>query len=217
MSIPANVVRVAFRGHLAKGEIFETSVWAMPSVEGNTTPATDADALALLTQISDHVDANGFTATWAPKWSASTGLDSMALYSYPNGGPTAAAVATIDHVIAGTGGVALPNQLCLCITTQTGSAGRSKRGRMYWPLTSASLDSAGQLTSAILNSAVSGTATMLSGWATGFNYFPCVVSQTHGYANSIISLKGDSRLDIQRRRAAAELEEVTSTAAVTGI
>lgn len=213
--IPANVCRVSFRGHLAGNEIFDTSVWIYPETQGGSVPADDAAALALLTNVKAAFDASTLKTRLPSIWSTATGLETLAIYCYPNGGPTADASAEVADAVTGTGTSYLPDQLCLVTTLTTGKTGRSKRGRMYWPLTSTALGADGQVASSTVNNLGGGVADFIGRLAGSAGYFGAVVSQAHGYVNSITGVAADSRPDIQRRRANRQAETYKGTYAVT--
>lgn len=202
MAIPVDVMRLAWTGKLTGGDIWNISFWFRPSVAGAHVPSTNADAATALAQLTSGTAFT--TARGAIMGCMRSGelLTGYTLYCYPNGGPTATAIAASTVNVGGLGsGNPLPVQIARAVTTLTGQAGRSFRGRFYIPATGL------QITAGDLQFTDNG-ATLLSGVAgwlvdqrTSNSWNACVVSTVRSTSTPITQLRTDSRPDVQRRRA----------------
>lgn len=111
-------------------------------------------------------------------------------------------------VVAGTQTVAHPFYTAICTTTRTATAGRSGRGRIYFPYTGVSVDAGtGQVTSTVVDNLVDLAKTWLEGRFTDSTELPgdpsstpVVVSSTHGLSSTVTSISIDSRPDTQHGR-----------------
>lgn len=212
MPVPANTLRFSFVGKIGVSDIWNCSVWLRP-VGSATAPTTGAATDALLTSLKG---VSGWTTLRSAILTCIRSIDSLdheTLYSYATTGNQATAVAQQSDVAAGTGATQVnPPQVCQVMTLQTGVAGRSQRGRIYWPATALGLSSTdGQFSGTISNvrtgfaAWVLGTAGLAAGWA------PYVVSQTHTSSLPVVSIRVDTKPDIQRRR----VNKVTPTTSAT--
>lgn len=205
MPRPANVTRAILNGHMQGGEEFHWGVWL------NNVPADEADAQLWAQVVVGEFTSSALSAL-AGFLMPDSGYDSATVYGYPTPGLPAAVVGTY----AVTGGVGtstnpeLPEQCCFVVTTRTGFPGRSRRGRMYIPVNSATLTDH-QLTSVVAGSALSAVSDFLEGLNQSgtIDTRAVVMSETLGNTSFITEVTADSRLDIQRRR--ANREAVLST------
>lgn len=211
MSIPAGVSKVVLVGTLPQGEIFNTGFWTAGNV-----PSTQAAANSLCSAYASLVTTH-LVAAFGGYMSTLASFDRVNLYGYTAGGPTAGIQGTAA-ISGGAGTMStsyLPLQSAWVATLRTPYPGRSRRGRMYFPITNHALTNwqftqaeTTALTTAVRNflNAVNGTAS--SG-------FVSVVSQVGAGSSSGVTLvTGDSRLDIQRRRANREVELFQSSVAI---
>lgn len=204
---PANTMRLVVRGHSVGSEIWQCALWFKPVVTGDTVPHNNTEATNTLGAINSLAQfstwLNGIASALLP---TTAGVDSLALYSYPSGGNTAAAQAVLPRAIAGSaGGASLPLQTCLVASLRTDQSGRRYRGRIYLPLQASNLAS-GQLG----NTAVDAQANNLAGFLSatklatilpsGNGIYGCVASSAQNAATSITAVIVDSRPDTQRRR-----------------
>lgn len=191
MAIPAGVTRVTISGHIVGGEHWATSFWV-------NTPAAPLAGDAGAEAIAGSATATLFRSKLLQLMAVGDGVDDLDVYTYTGG------TAASDHGHAsfpGNGGGTDPNpkQTSFVITLRTGSPGRSKRGRMYLPYTGGSVDAAGHMDSALVDSTVDALA----------NWFDVlrdagspavVVSQTTTSRALVTGLDADYLPDTQRRR-----------------
>ena len=200
MPIPAEVVKVVLADHAGAAEIFETGFWYTGDV-----PVTESDANNLAAEVASQLE--GPTLTVLKSLIASdTGYDEVRVYSYVTGGSRADYIGTAPITGGGgTGGDASPLQQCMCVTLETGFAGRTARGRMFLPANGTTLD-AGHIFDTVTTTAVVGAIadffSGLNGIGTGNHV--AVVSPTASVARSVVAVSTDQRPDIQRRRANRE-------------
>lgn len=210
MPIPSDVIRYAMSGPMPNGEEFVTSLWTQGQ---SVASQNDANLVAstMATTLDDHA------ATFTSIFAAGTQFSKVTAYCYPDGGPTAKYIGegTPTANFAGSGHANMPLQAAIVVTLLTGLAGRSFRGRLYLPCTMQDLDTNHQMEEAV-------AATLASNWASilhdvDFNNagHPVVVSTKLGTATGISSVRVDTRLDVQRRRANKQAPEHTSTQPVT--
>lgn len=195
MGIPAGFARIVWSGTLASGETFETGFY----VADHSGQQSDADTLAFTEAANVATDLGTW---WGAHEATSCALKTVTAYCYPDGGPAAKYVgqAAVSGVVGTQSSNILPDQCCVCVTLNTGAAGRRNRGRMYVPLTSAILDSSAQIPQTTTDALAAAMATHLNRFASTVPG-AVVVSQVASNARSIIQLVVDSRVDIQRRRA----------------
>lgn len=194
MPIPSGYSRVVIVGTLNASETFETGFW----VHLAPTSQTDNDDLA-------NSIASTFTLNAYPSLkqliTPADAFTEIRVYSYPSGGPTAAFISSATlGTSPGSGAGALPEQVCMVITTTTGAAGRRNRGRLYLPATGAQLVAAKTFMTATVDAGVGGIAALFTSLAAG-QPVPSVVSQVGSSGRPITEVHGDNRPDIQRRRA----------------
>jgi hypothetical protein len=201
MGIPVGVMRLALRGKISATDVWNTSVWFAPLDGTVTIPNTNGGASVVLGQLTTGTQWAAFKSGLLAMIRANGQLSGETLYCYPTGGPTATAIATQDDIAAGTGTVgALPAQVSRVVTLLTGVAGRSYRGRMYFPATALACGATDlQFTD---NGAT--LLTQLDGWLamqSAVNKWQAVVvSSARSAKTNVQSFKTDSLPDIQRRR-----------------
>lgn len=198
MPIPAGVGRIVLVGTLRGGEIFNTGWWGQGDLF-----STDAGCQTQADSVVASLGTSEFSGLWTNIADTATIINKVMVYGYPEGGPHASVMAESPTHKVGGGPAALPLQCCLVATTLTGSPGRSNRGRIYWPVTGANVGTDNQLSEAITQQVATVTYALLAP-GEGSGPGPIVVSQKHGTFKPITSIRVDSRVDIQRRRAAKE-------------
>jgi len=206
MSIPTGVSRWVLQGHLANGEIFETGWWEEFAPDTETAANSAAEAQWGTFKSSCET---ALVATLP----ATAGYDGLKVYSYPVGGPGASVIGnSTSSGFAGSASTSNADQLAMVITTLTGQAGRSKRGRMYLPATGVA-PANGFMTAATCTAVVNAVANFFRVLVAG-STDPVVVSQKGaGSAQHIVAVRVDQRYDIQRRR--ANREDTGTTTLVT--
>jgi hypothetical protein len=197
MPIPNNTAKAVYSGHLPGGEHFQTGYW----ISGITPPgAPTASAYAEAIGADFKVSCPHVAGLLRP----TAGYDKVTVYFY-TGGPTAAYSGEFPLAMPGTGGASpLPDQTCLVATLRTGFTGRSRRGRMYLPCTSASLaDASGLFDPSVPGDVVADLAhhfVNIRDHMTGIGTVS-VVSQKLGAVFPVSDVDADLRPDVQRRRA----------------
>nr|CRY97302.1 hypothetical protein [uncultured prokaryote] len=200
MAYKAGTIRYSINGTMPQGEIFSTSICT--EVDTLNQDALDAG----LGVLADWLTTTPYLQlkTYMP---ASVIVTELAAYGY-DGGSSAAYQSNGPVNIPGTAGSApLPNQCAVVTSLLTGRPGRSKRGRMYWPLLAAPTSGDGQVSQTgidLISNSVADLAHAWDGSGTGLPQVGVVASLTHGYNTPITDVSVDSRFDIQRRRAASE-------------
>lgn len=193
MPIPSGVTKVVISGSLPSGEIWQTAYWATGYAQSDITDATTATlaASSSFVALMNAVKAANGTTTLI------TALDR---YHY-SGGSAADAHGHAALSYAGSGVSNFhPNQVAGVTTLRTATAGRSSRGRMYWPMTSATIANTGFFAGGQLDAITDALAAHFTSLATG-TFHAVVVSQTRNTTYPIISVDNDEVPDTQRRRA----------------
>lgn len=218
MPYPADTAHVVLGGAMPGGEQWESGFWI--DNPGVTTPAglnglceTVFSSLA-----SDDDDQNALTYWITAFANAQTTLAYCRALYYAAAGTKAtfSGEYTPPAPIAGSSTAHLPNQIACCVTLRTNLAGRSHRGRMYLPATGASPGADGQINLPTATTFATKWAGFFSDWNTsGDNGQIVVVSALLTSATEVTSVSVDTRLDVQRRRAAKEAITGRSTIAVT--
>lgn len=212
MSIPVGTVKVVVNGSLPTPEKFAWSFW-MGSTPITTQAAANTLAADLVTM---------FASTAKPNLLAyianSGSYDSIKVYCYPSGGPTATVIGTASiSTGAGTGtGNPHPLQTALCVSLRTAFAGRRNRGRFYLPLTARSL-TAHQLILADCADVAGAVAAFFNAINANASYGDVsIVSQVgSGLVTKVTSVIVDSRPDVQRRRSNRSVAIASNTQPVT--
>jgi hypothetical protein len=211
MPYPAMTSRIVMQGHLGTSEIFETGVgimdFAPPSSAAASTMA--ADWISNLAVPAKVQLLNLITAD--------SGYDTCRVYSYPTGGTVAAFIG--EALFTGWVGTASginPNQVCMCMTTLTGLAGRKNRGRLYLPCNGNPITAGHVFATTEIAAVVAAMATTFTTWnAGGDEGTVAVISLAGSAANPVTQLSIDNVPDIQRRRANKMSTAIRSTAVVT--
>ena len=197
MAIPNGSTRISFVGTAPGGEIWDTSLWwtGLPIAS-----AADANTFAdAITQMWVPGDYGGISSLWA----SDTHLTEIRLYHYAAGGSSATyiGVSVFPTAIAGVGSTQHPLQVACCVTLQTALAGRSHRGRMYWPANGVAV-TAHQMNEATTEGVSETMATLLGDLSdTLAAGYAIVMSNALSASTQLTAVRADSRLDVQRRRA----------------
>lgn len=205
--IPSGYSRSVFSGHLPGGEIWQTGVWANEAPSDQSATQDQADAFAA--DFALYWDAAGGLGSINP---GSVGADRVTVYSYLDNSGHATHVAESALSKVGSGSPIFPNQVTLCMTLLTSVAGRRARGRNYLPALKVTLDSNGEVASTQLSSLVGAWAGLINALNGELGDQRIgVLSQVGGTFQTATAVRGDSRLDIQRRRANSQTVEFTQT------
>lgn len=199
MPPPAQRTRIVITGQLPGSEIFSFGWWGTGSFASESALASYLSAVvastAFLTPINYLIQNLSDSGTYVRKISA---------YYYATQSNQATFQAEQLHDVRGNGTPTHPNQVAVCCTTLTGLPGRSRRGRFYLPGTHAPVSGAlAQMDQETVDNVAENAANLVeSSYGAGFT--PAVVSGVAGTATVIRTVRVDSRLDIQRRRANRE-------------
>lgn len=204
--IPAGVGRIVISGHMRGGDAFSFGWWG----EGANF-ATNAGCKTICEGVHANLLHQPVADVLNPMCSTATGYDMISVYGYPDGGPTSGAMA--EESISDYGGssnISNPNQLCVVASLLTGQPGRRHRGRMYLPADGQALfgGQMNQASCANIAEAIVGLIAPGAGSGPG----PIVLSQVAGTHLNVTSVRVDSRIDIQRRRAAQETINFSASA-----
>lgn len=205
MPIPANHVNVNLIGTLPGGESFDTGFWM---AGGAPTSAANANAYAaaVLALFNTYANVTGGPTRLI---ASDASYDRVKIYSYVAGGTQSDYVGeAVAPPYAGQGaGNPMPLQASLVVTLRTAFAGRSRRGRMYLPATALSL-TAHQRTQADGDALVGVMADFFDACNADATLAGTVsvVSRTLTDSQPVIRIDVDSRVDVQRRRAAQQTE-----------
>lgn len=200
MARPVDVQRVVVSGSLVGGEAFAWGYWLDSAAGSQTTCQAEADAIRTL--LTD------FDLTWLkPMISSDCSYDKVTVYSYETTDPAATYVAESTFASGvGTGAAgSLPLQLAVCASLRTDRPGRRYRGRLFLPINNATLTD-----HQLSDTQTDNIATSIAAHFTRVNANTTivgavsVVSVVGGFATPVASVIVDSRLDVQRRRAASE-------------
>lgn len=198
------------------GEEWSTGFWM------NDTGVTDgslAEALAnIISGTLSATDSSGAMQILGSNlWSAGVSWLTTRVYAYVTGGTKADFIGqyNLPSPIVGSGVPSLPNQASMVLTTLTGRAGRSYRGRMFLPVNKAALTADGNMQQSDVN-------VVVGGWATGFSDINTsdtgrivLVSSKLDAATAITAVAADTRVDTQRSRAKSQQIDHRQTDAVT--
>lgn len=186
--------------------------WSVGFAFGNvtgTTPLGDVDLLQWATRAAGFLAASTRRGWWQSISTSST-VTAIRAYTYgPTGGAVGAAAVTVTGQ-AGTGTGANPFQSARVYTLQTGTPGRSGRGRVYVPdLVTGTAPTTGK------SSPVSGVETSLASFLSGLRrlddagadiLYPGVHSRALDLVIPITAIRVGDVLDTQRRRRDALVE-----------
>lgn len=131
-------------------------------------------------------------------------LTLISTYYYPTTTANAAAVGSFVTSTSGSSTAALPLQTAVVASLRTPFAGRSNRGRFYWPLLGIPVGITGRLSGANTSALATAVATMLNsiaGAAPASSVLePAVVSAVQDTVTSVTSVDVGDVPDTQRRR-----------------
>ncbi len=207
-------LKFVMSGDIGGAQTWSCGFW----VAGEVTESTlDLAQVVALTK--------GFVSTWGDAvsdyWSTRTHLTDLGVYYYPAG----SVVATRNFVgplsTPSSGGHTtnlLPTYVSLVQTLRTALSGRSFRGRIYVPITSAALGQDGQMAITDITVVASKTRDLLSDvndvdlTGVGVGDHSCVVASfTKGLTTPITAVFSDSLMDVQHRRE----DKIGATANIT--
>lgn len=199
-----DILRIVVGGKMG-ADTWSIGSWRLYSgMTGTPTPAQmNANAAAWLGTFNSLV--------WSPasgglKLINQLGVDLSTCTTYMyRAGQLAAQGTASQTAVAGSAGSSHPGYVACAVTTLTNAAGRSKRGRIFIPVQSGTIDAnslqfSGGISTVVTNLAswmATGTDTTLPGSPTGS---PIVLSRTTSSTAQITSLRADSIPDTQHGR-----------------
>jgi hypothetical protein len=212
--LPAGLCKIVISGTLPGGEVFAHS----QGFDIQTEPVTQTVLNTFTQQASDLWVSTFLTAAVTACYPTVTAWKQVRGYLYGSAGKSVLVANANPINVPGTnGGSPCPNQVAHVLTTLTGVPGRSHRGRVYLPAPGTSLLTAGQVTTANNTTIVNAYAAWLnairnSATAPGFGV---VASSTQGAMFTMTQIAGNTRLDVQRRRANKQAATATAVAVLS--
>jgi hypothetical protein len=201
---------VVVSGTLPGGEAFAWGFWLDQAPVDNTVAQAACDTIAGYFETYLRDTAKGFLE-------ADCAYTAVTLYGYNTAtGPSDTQAASA--IASGTGTAteaSLPLQVGVVVSLHTNRPGRRGRGRMYLPINGVDL-TAHQFVQGDIDTIIGDVDlffTNINNSAT-INGVVSVLSQVDALIYPVVSVSADSRLDIQRRRAASEAALYDSTAAI---
>lgn len=203
-TIPANIARIVWSGTTPNN----TDIW---NVRVHALASTSIDGFFLQEIAETAYDAwcaNFYVGTCAPLFNASTTCEAVTAYALDTSGHASEVqiASTTTNPIHGSGSLALPSEVALCASVETGAPGRSKRGRSFLPgLDCAALDVVGFLQLTFAQDIATAYAAVL-GTINAHAYIDSasaevvVLSEKMGAAYPVTEVKVGQILDVQRRR-----------------
>lgn len=223
MAMPSGDILALRLGGAVPSDSWSIGFWFV--ITGlTTTPSPSAMNSAALGALNgfNNLFWNAATNPWKAEVSSGTTLASSTCYLYRGGTLTASGTGAITAV-PGTGSGANPQYTARCVTLQTNSPGRSRRGRVYLPETATSVNATSGLwlsrSAALANlasffSTSAGTQSAGYFFGTGETADFVVVSTTHTYTTSITGLRMDNKPDTQHGRESKLVATVFDTATI---
>jgi hypothetical protein len=204
VGIPSGVMKNTYSGNLPNGEQWQFGIW----FQGNLPTSNAAAAVASDLEMTNEAG-SGTSSVWNVLKAfvpPSISLTSVRVDSYNSGGPSVAFSGQSTHAaVPGTASTTqlLPNQVALCLSLISNTAGKSGRGRIYLPVSVVSgiysLNN-GLFVSAGLTSLLTALRQKFQDYAAA-GQVAVVVSRLHTIAHPVAVVRADTRPDIQRRRA----------------
>lgn len=155
---------------------------------------------------------------WAGFNASATSVSSATFYQYDINSVLVRESKATTSAVSGTGTAPKPAYTAACVSMLTDAYGRSYRGRMYMPATSATVTTA-TLQYTIAQGHADAVANWLVLWLAGFDSAlpatPGVVSSTRDIITPITAVALDSIPDTQRGRQSTEVATARYTAVVT--
>jgi len=217
MAIPDAMIRVTLTGHLTGGEIFNSSFWVVNNAaEGAIDTEVRADAYAAAVRDQFQLE---LLPTLVPRITADSAYDEVRIYGYPDGGPIASVIGAASVTGGtGTGTDELPLQCATVASLRSDFSGRSRRGRMYLPMTAGLLGVDHQFTNVAAQAIADDTAAFLSAVNAIPRTFNVVVLSQLGTGSvvPVTEIVVDTRVDTQRRRAQDQAVTAITSASVSG-
>lgn len=210
MPIPAGAVRVTINGAYSNGEVLTHTLHLSPSGDPNgDEPSVIADQAAR--RVRDRWVALLGRQFFSSALMGTLTYTSVQAYSLDAlGHAVAQAQANFDPGMSGHGsGVVLPNQVAMCVTLRTNTAGRTGRGRMYLGgLSGSVLTNTGRFDKGACASMAAEFATFAvdlrtpgaSGPAGGHRFDLCVASPKASALRVVTGIAIGDVPDVQRRR-----------------
>lgn len=199
MAIPSGYSRSTFYGTLPGGDIFNFSLWANEAPADQAATQAQADAFATEFKVSPGTNVSAWQIC-----STTTTFSGVRVYSYldTTGKATHIADSAIGQAGTASSGSTLPNQCCVVVTLKSAVAGRRSQGRIYLPCTNQALSSPPALSTAIVTGLANWMADLIHRLNSHIGSQKIgVLSQVGATFQPFTTVKVDSKIDIQRRRA----------------
>lgn len=215
MPLPAGpLLRFVFGGSVDGSNIWNVGVWWT-----KPTPADGAiDYNALAADVLSKFNSDFWASTtspWKANCSTGTTLQTCKVYGYDAGLLTGEGSAT-QTAVAGTSNSCSPGYTAAVATLQTASFGRSHRGRIYLPHTTAvnNLQQLGVVQAHADNLKTFLVRNTFAGLPSAPILESQIVSRTHGTSDNITKVRIDTKPDTQRGRIGKLIPTGTFTSVV---
>lgn len=210
MSKPYDSIRLVISGTIAGVQSWSCGITVAPTATGQFSPEPNQAILDTWVQnrvvnVRDMFTLAGTrNTTLKSLMGSSTQVDGLDAYFYPSGSDisTVQSTANFGAAIVGTSTVQLPAQAAVVASLRSGQPGRRGRGRLYLPLTGATIDNTLHLQTLPMQDVAQRVAQLLTDIGNsqvGGLDVDAVVGSTFG-AYVITSVVVDNDIDTQRRR-----------------
>lgn len=201
-------LRLTLSGTLAAGaEAWSTSVCYQDP--NQIAPSTGAEIQAWATACAAAVP-TAVTSQLSNLLSTQGKITQVKTYEYEAVGQPADRSGAASVNFSGGATPAMPLQTAMVLSLRTGRAGRSYRGRLYWPAQGASVMSGGRFSSSDHTGAVADVVLMLQAFADAWPatgaIVPVIVSASQNAVTPVTSVQVGDVPDTQRRRRDALVE-----------
>jgi hypothetical protein len=197
-------VRVSILGSTAGGEVWSINPVFDPTAEfpGGVDQAMLDAAAAAIAALSPGATLLGMLSTGMSITGARVEVRDDATDAL-----IGISIATRTTALAGTGAATMPPQCAWVVSLRTNTPGGSGRGRVYWPLMDATLNSSGRIPTAEVTAGLSAMRLYLTAirdaLATAFptiGYNLAVRSRTQLATPHVVRIQAGDVVDTQRRR-----------------
>ena len=204
--------KIVLSGTLGNPGIETWSVGIHYVLDGGETVTAPTDLQTWADNIADALD--GAETPWGDI-TGSMGVAAAAtkvdVYAYPASGPATASASAV-YGWSGSGTVTAPFQVAIGVSLLTNRAGRSYRGRFYWPALGPSIVATGKITdAAALSSEFAELLAVLGNIDGTSTAIPVIYSATQNVLTPVSAVRVGDVLDTQRRRREGVPETYSTT------
>lgn len=198
--------RIVISGNIAAG-VESWSVGLNVAGDGGVFARGSAELSTWATAVFDAVQGNAVLMT---ALSTACTLERVDAYYYQSEGPAFEVGASTQSSVAGTGGASKTPQTAVVASLLTAQAGRSFRGRIYWPALGVPIQTTDlRISASLLEDLAEAFATLIAEVNTTAplpGQLVSIYSQTRDLMTPVISARVGNVLDTQRRRRESMVE-----------